>query len=1006
MNTHLAHMPRESEAALLQRPEVAIITEILPSVEADMILRILSANNWDVARSTDAALAYSVLIASEKKGGKKGAAAAGDAASSAAVKSGVPARDSSLTRRSSVERFSEIHHPTAQRGSPVLLSNDFLSPPRYRLSVDTYTDVYVDFTILFNRTHEKLGIIIETTGTVVEAPDSEICVRDLTETATSLAKDAGVCIGDVITGVDSTYFSPGTEIREVIIALREHGDFVSLHFRRYKVGKGKNKADLLRATNGTNDSSSTSQGGKEAVSPYHKLAQLLLEQSIISEDRAQKVTEGLAILKARVLQWDSGVLAERVKSCQAPSDPGTGGGGGGGIRESVSNMRGSVSSMLSGQVSPNAPKKRTSIDAHMDDTVVEAAAASVRADRHLVVPDACTRKSFSGRMGKEQNINTIVGSGRHESEKHPYSAKGAAAAAANKDTTAIIVPTAELRPALATRIVRAEERDSHTVYVIVVIDIRSGAEWLVRRRFSEFHVFRESLIAIRKSIGVVDFPPKRLAESAVHTAERLQLLQRFLRKTCSLLCVNSLHPSTAAVQQALQVFLDVNPKIEAIRLLEKEGENFGINSNVQVFVHSTMQMSMLDRVYDGFLDRFLANAGPSVAFPVAAYTKDKATEILESLQRYMDNLQSVMYDGLSDDCCSIIKHCQQVVRANWKSSVGADVTHIGPAGREKSREKALSNSSNSATSNADNFSSQRQTSKEQLDDSLSPVKMSHVSKDDDTGMISLGHIDDDDDEPEDKLRKAIISKQVKMSTELSDDDVQDLARQTIRRQVEIEIYIACGGFVMKLLEHALKEEEKVLKRNIDALYPNPQSFYGIGMGTISPTSWEDVVTMLNQFRHFSLPQDRVKHLVACAKEIPNLYAREHLSTADHMGADEFLPVFIYVLVQARVPSLLALNMEMQALVDPEKRCGEAGYYLASMEAAIEHIKEVDPKSGQSALLIRSVSNNRSRSNTANSDWMDTLKSAGGVSFDNDNDTDDGSDESDEDTQPGDCAEPL
>jgi len=967
------------EAELLKRPEVAIITEILPNVEADMILRILAANNWDVARSTDAALAYSVLIASEKKGGKKAAATAG-AAQSTADKSG--AKDVGISRKSSVERFSEIHHPTAQRGSPVLLSNNFLVPPRFRLSVDTYSDVYVDFTILFNRSREKLGIIIETTGTVIEAPDSEICVRDLTPNK-SLARDAGVNIGDVITGVDSTYFSPGTEIREVIIALREHGDFVSLHFRRYKVGNVRAKASLPHTTIITNGAAAAlvaNAPGAALVSPYHKLAQLLLEQSIISEDRAQKVTECLAILKARVLQWDSGVLAERVKAIQNSSEQS------GGLRDSVSHL-------LGGQSSPNTAKKRSSIDAHMDDTVVSSAAVASAgaAALHLPlssVPDAFTRKSsdtvFSAKGSGKGGV--IGGKVVYEAEKHPSIFRNKVAA--GKDTTAIIVPTSELRPALATRIIRAEERDGHTVYVIVVVDIRSGAEWVVRRRFSEFHVFRESLIAIRKSIGAVDFPPKRLAESATLTAERLQLLQRFLRKTCSLLCVNSLHPSTAAVQQALQAFLDVNLKIDAIKILETDSENFGINSNVQVFVHSTMQMSMLDRVYEGFLDRFLANAG--LTTPVTAYSLEKAKAVLESLQRYMDNLQGVMYDGLSDDCCSIIRHCQEVVRSNWKASVGADPTHLGPT---HTRPKLLSTDSNSGAMSV----SPPRVASDEFIDSLSPAQLSRVSKDTDTGLISLGL---DENAPAENERKA-MSLQVKMSTELRDDDVQDLARQSIRRQVEIEIYIACGGFVKRVLEHALKEEESVLKRNIDALYPNPQSFYGISMGTISPTSWEKVVTMFNQFRHFSLPQDRVKHLVVCAKEIPNIYACEHLSNPEHMGADEFLPVFIYVIVQARVPNLLALNMEMQSLVDPEKRCGEAGYYLASLEAAIEHVKEVDPLSGQSALLIRSVSNNRSRSNTGTAEWMDTLKSAGGVSFDNDNDTDDGSDESDEDTQPGD-----
>jgi hypothetical protein len=36
---------------------------------------------------------------------------------------------------------------------------------------------------------------------------------------------------------------------------------------------------------------------------------------------------------------------------------------------------------------------------------------------------------------------------------------------------------------------------------------------------------------------------------------------------------------------------------------------------------------------------------------------------------------------------------------------------------------------------------------------------------------------------------------------------------------------------------------------------------------------------------------------------------------------------------------------MLVYVDPERKMGEGGYYLASLEAAISHVREVDPSSG-------------------------------------------------------------
>lgn len=48
-----------------------------------------------------------------------------------------------------------------------------------------------------------------------------------------------------------------------------------------------------------------------------------------------------------------------------------------------------------------------------------------------------------------------------------------------------------------------------------------------------------------------------------------------------------------------------------------------------------------------------------------------------------------------------------------------------------------------------------------------------------------------------------------------------------------------------------------------------------------------------------------------------------------LGADDILPIFIYILVQANIPNVLSLNHELQSFCDPEKRLSEDGYYLAT-----------------------------------------------------------------------------
>ena len=56
-----------------------------------------------------------------------------------------------------------------------------------------------------------------------------------------------------------------------------------------------------------------------------------------------------------------------------------------------------------------------------------------------------------------------------------------------------------------------------------------------------------------------------------------------------------------------------------------------------------------------------------------------------------------------------------------------------------------------------------------------------------------------------------------------------------------------------------------------------------------------------------------------------------------VSADDFLPMFTYVLVQADLPQLLLVKELMTNLVDDEETYGECGYYLATLEASTQHV---------------------------------------------------------------------
>lgn len=62
-----------------------------------------------------------------------------------------------------------------------------------------------------------------------------------------------------------------------------------------------------------------------------------------------------------------------------------------------------------------------------------------------------------------------------------------------------------------------------------------------------------------------------------------------------------------------------------------------------------------------------------------------------------------------------------------------------------------------------------------------------------------------------------------------------------------------------------------------------------------------------------------------AHAIPALYRKEHPGDdAESLGADDFLPIFIFVLVNSKVEGMAAQAVIVESLCDPKKMMGEAG----------------------------------------------------------------------------------
>jgi len=192
----------------------------------------------------------------------------------------------------------------------------------------------------------------------------------------------------------------------------------------------------------------------------------------------------------------------------------------------------------------------------------------------------------------------------------------------------------------------------------------------------------------------------------------------------------------------------------------------------------------------------------------------------------------------------------------------------------------------------------------------------------------------------DALLKNVVLRRVPCAA-IPEDELSNVASAAVRRQIETDVFVPLMDKLHSLVSSDVDEDERLLAHKCKRGRSRPQTFYGIPLHHLSPSSWESAIYQLANIGSFTLPCDKLDALLAAAKEIPALYLVEHPGTEKHLGADDFLPIFIYVLINANIPNLLHLQKILCSLCDPDKRLSETGYYVATFEAAVTHIQELD-----------------------------------------------------------------
>jgi hypothetical protein len=137
-----------------------------------------------------------------------------------------------------------------------------------------------------------------------------------------------------------------------------------------------------------------------------------------------------------------------------------------------------------------------------------------------------------------------------------------------------------------------------------------------------------------------------------------------------------------------------------------------------------------------------------------------------------------------------------------------------------------------------------------------------------------------------------------------DESLDRLIRDAVREQVEIDVYVPLRSVVSRWLVQGWRHEDMEIHFKIGELQKKSADFFRIPHG--NDFDWSFAIDTLAQgVGQSTLPCVKLKAIVATAREIFRVLESKSSSCAS-LGADDFLPIFIYCVVHAKLERPCAL----------------------------------------------------------------------------------------------------
>jgi len=173
------------------------------------------------------------------------------------------------------------------------------------------------------------------------------------------------------------------------------------------------------------------------------------------------------------------------------------------------------------------------------------------------------------------------------------------------------------------------------------------------------------------------------------------------------------------------------------------------------------------------------------------------------------------------------------------------------------------------------------------------------------------------------------------------EDELDSAGEGLEKYLMTKLFNHAFG---SLPEDAKHDQELSEKMSLVQQFIRPEHL-DIQPNFQNETSWLLAQKELQKINTYKAPRDKLVCILNCCRVINNLLLNVSMATNDNPpGADDFLPVLIYVIIKANPPQLHSNLLYIQQYRRQSRLVSEAAYFFTNLVSAESFIKNMDAKS--------------------------------------------------------------